>query len=63
MIRLSVRDNLCCLCYSGQGDLDNSAAVEAAKNLDSYFKHHVEKALAALENNNNNININNNNNK
>ena len=59
MIRLSVQS----LCYSGQGDLDNSAAVEAAKNLDSYFKHHVEKALAALENNNNINNINNNNNK
>jgi len=32
----------------GSGELDNSAAVEAAKNLDDYYKEHVEKALGKL---------------
>jgi len=29
----------------GSGELDNTAAVAAAKNLDEYFKDHVERAL------------------
>ena len=32
--------------YRGSGDLDNTAAVAAAKKLDDHFKEHVERALA-----------------
>jgi len=30
----------------GTGDLDNTAAVAAAKKLDKHFKEHVDRALA-----------------
>ena len=39
--------------FSGEGELDNSAAVAAAKSLDSYFKDHVQKSLARIDQNNN----------
>ena len=31
--------------FRGSGELDNTAAVAAAKQLDDYFKDHVERAL------------------
>ena len=40
----------------GEGDLDNAAAVAAAKSLDTYFKEHVENALARIDINQNNNN-------
>ena len=39
--------------FRGKGELDNSAAVAAAKSLDKYFKDHVEKSLARIDQNNN----------
>ena len=39
--------------FRGEGELDNSAAVAAAKSLDSYFKDHVQKSLARIDQNNN----------
>ena len=39
--------------FRGKGELDNSAAVAAAKSLDNYFKDHVEKSLARIDQNNN----------
>ena len=41
--------------FRGEGELDNSAAVAAAKSLDSYFKEHVEKSLARIDQNNNGL--------
>jgi len=38
---------------TGGANLDNSASVAAAKNLDDFFKEHCEKALEVMENNNN----------
>jgi len=43
---------------TGGTHLDNSASVRAAKNLDDFFKEHVEKALEVMENNNNSTNVN-----
>ena len=34
--------------YRGSGELDNTAAVAAAKKLDDHFKEHVERALATV---------------
>ena len=39
--------------FRGAGELDNSAAVAAAKSLDNYFKDHVQKSLARIDQNNN----------
>ena len=39
--------------FRGEGELDNSAAVAAAKSLDSCFKDHVQKSLARIDQNNN----------
>ena len=39
--------------FRGKGELNNSAAVAAAKSLDNYFKDHVEKSLARIDQNNN----------
>ena len=35
--------------FRGSGELDNTAAVAAAKKLDNHFREHAERSLATFQ--------------